>query len=50
MLLTNDEDDQSQEDENNSDFDAALSDAQVYEFLGKAIHVLDQILLCEKRT
>ncbi len=43
--LDNDEDLQSQADEDENDFDSAVSDAQTYELLDSAIHILDGMLL-----
>ena len=39
MLLNDNKDAQSREDENRDDFDSAVPDAEVYELLDAAIHV-----------
>jgi hypothetical protein len=44
VFLDNDEDLRSQGDEDESDFNAAESDAHTYALLDTAIHVLDDIL------
>ena len=45
MLPNDNEDAQSQEDEDNDDFDSAVADAEAYELLDDAIHLLDDKLL-----
>ncbi len=44
-VLDNDEDLQSQSDEDESDFNSAVSDTQTYELLDNVLRVLDDILL-----